>query len=285
MTAAAYKALDMLNAFASVGSTRFDITYTDLAGKKLDEGGFLSNRHINSLRSALGYMLRKADEQQHNFILRPRGSDRAQLIQLDDLSEEAARRVSPYSFMTLCTSPGNFQAWVAVSDATPDFARRLRKGAGADPSASGATRISGSRNFKAKYAPTFPTVEITESRQGNITTRAALERAGLVAPAERPKAPVRVSPTHTGRRKWPSYQRCVRNAPPVHRGDHRPDISKADFTWCMTAIDWGWSIEATAARLMEESAKAQENGEAYALTTAQNAAAAVARRNGQAQAR
>lgn len=50
----------------------------------------------------------------------------------------------------------------------------------------------------------------------------------------------------------------------------------------MTAIDWGWSIEATAARLMEESAKAQENGEHYALTAAQNAAAAVARRSGQA---
>jgi len=33
--------------------------------------------------------------------------------------------------------------------------------------------------------------------------------------------------------------------------------------------------------LMEESAKAQENGEHYALTTAQNAAAAVARRTGQ----
>ena len=61
-----------------------------------------------------------------------------------------------------------------------------------------------------------------------------------------------------------------------------PTISRADFTWCMTAIDWGWSIEATAARLMEESAKAQENGEHYALTAAQNAAAAVARRSGQA---
>ena len=50
----------------------------------------------------------------------------------------------------------------------------------------------------------------------------------------------------------------------------------------MTAIDWGWSIEATAARLMEESSKAQENGEGYALMTAQNAAAAVARRRAQA---
>ena len=45
----------------------------------------------------------------------------------------------------------------------------------------------------------------------------------------------------------------------------------------MIAIDWGWSIEATAARLMEESRKAQENGETYAARTVANAAAAVAR--------
>jgi hypothetical protein len=50
--------------------------------------------------------------------------------------------------------------------------------------------------------------------------------------------------------------------------------------FCMTALDWGWSAEATAARLMEESSKAQENGEAYAARTVANAAAAVARRVG-----
>ena len=48
----------------------------------------------------------------------------------------------------------------------------------------------------------------------------------------------------------------------------------------MTAIDWGWSVAETAARLMEESSKAQENGEAYATRTAQNAAAAVERGRG-----
>ena len=45
----------------------------------------------------------------------------------------------------------------------------------------------------------------------------------------------------------------------------------------MLAIDWGWGIEETAARLMEESSKARENGESYAQLTAQNAAAAVQR--------
>ena len=60
-------------------------------------------------------------------------------------------------------------------------------------------------------------------------------------------------------------------------GEDRPDISRADFTWCRTAIEWGWSREATAARLMELSSKAKENGERYAILTATNAAESVDR--------
>jgi hypothetical protein len=48
----------------------------------------------------------------------------------------------------------------------------------------------------------------------------------------------------------------------------------------LIALDWGFSVEETAARLMDESTKAKENGERYALLTAQNAAAALARRQG-----
>jgi hypothetical protein len=64
---------------------------------------------------------------------------------------------------------------------------------------------------------------------------------------------------------------------PEARGGGRPDISRADFTFCLIAIKWGWSVEETAERLMQESSKAQENGEAYAMRTARNAAAAVGR--------
>ena len=41
----------------------------------------------------------------------------------------------------------------------------------------------------------------------------------------------------------------------------------------MTAIDWGFSIEDTAVRLLEESGRARENGQRYALDTVGNAAA------------
>lgn len=49
----------------------------------------------------------------------------------------------------------------------------------------------------------------------------------------------------------------------------------------MTAIDWGWSVDETAERLIEESAKARAQGKAYAELTARKAAAAVERRSQQ----
>ncbi len=45
----------------------------------------------------------------------------------------------------------------------------------------------------------------------------------------------------------------------------------------MIAADWGWQVEEIAGRLMEESAKAKENGQAYALKTATNGADAAKR--------
>lgn len=69
----------------------------------------------------------------------------------------------------------------------------------------------------------------------------------------------------------------LEGAPLAHNSD-KPDVSRVDFTWCMVAADWGFGVVEIAARLMEESSKAQENGEQYALTTAQRAAEAAHRR-------
>lgn len=276
------KALAMLSAFASVGARAFDVTVTDIEGKKV-EGKYRGNRSIEELRRTIERMLQEAERDRHNVIIRPR-STIATLIQLDDLDAEKAERIAPYAFMVIRTSggqgsAGNHQAWVAVeNNAPPDFSRRLRKGAGADPTASGSTRISGSLNFKTKYAPAFPLVEITHANAGHIITTAALNEAGFVAAPEqvRPPRPAasRVSPG--SRKRWPSYELCVQGAPPTH-GDDRPDISKADFTWARTAIEWGWSVEATASRLMEFSSKAKENGERYAVQTATRAGESVIR--------
>jgi hypothetical protein len=99
--------------------------------------------------------------------------------------------VRAVAFLILQTSPGNHQAWVAVSglkdgEETKEFARRMRKGAGGDPSASGATHVAGTMNYKRKYVPGFPTVKIIDGAPSRIATAAAIESCGILAPPEPP---------------------------------------------------------------------------------------------------
>jgi hypothetical protein len=216
-------ALEMLDAFASVGAKQFDFTFTDTAGEKI---GFLGNRSLEQLHSAMPAILDEAAERQHNVIVRPRSAN-ATLIQLDDLGEDMAARLLPVSFLVLRTSAGSYQAWIAVADGDADFARRLRKGTGADLTASGASRISGSLNFKEKYAAAFPRVETVHARPGTVVTRAELEALGVVTPPEKtiPTA-IHFARCRPDARGWPSYERCLEGAP--KRDGGRPDRSRAD---------------------------------------------------------
>jgi hypothetical protein len=270
----------MLNAFSSVGAIRFTVTWTTLAG---DKEFFQRGANLADLARALPAMLDSAVGKQRNVIVRPHGPA-VMFVQLDDLKADQLPRLAAAVFLILETSPGNFQAWLAMPNiADKDFARRLRKGTGADPTASGATRVAGSLNFKQKYAPAFPRVSIRQASHGRLTSVAELERLGLVAAREAAQ-PLRISPARSrstgGSRKWPRYARCVDGAP-LNSEETGPDISRADFVFCMTAITWGWSVDETKARLMEESAKAQANGERYAELTARNAALAVERQRDQ----
>jgi hypothetical protein len=268
----------MLDLFASVGATHFDVTWTTCAG---DKELFRRNVPLTELERQLPGMLDFAPAKQRNIIVRPHGAS-VSFIQLDDLKGDRLAPLASSAFLILETSPGNFQAWVALAS-TPDkdFARRLRKGAGADPTASGATRVAGSLNFKDKYAPNFPRVAIHAGAPGRIATANELERLGLVAAPEPVAQPLRVhAPRISGKRSWPSYTRCLEGAP-LNSEETGPDVSRADFVFCMTAITWGWSVDDTAERLMEESTKAQANGKNYAALTARNAALAVERRRHQ----
>lgn len=270
------QAWQMLDLFASLGVHTFDLTRTDMDGQKR---GYRAAQGLEALRHWMPSLMRSAMQCRHNLIVRPKGA-RAELVQLDDLRGTMLERVRNTAFLILTTSAGNHQAWVAVRECGPDFARRLRQGSGADPSASGATRVAGTVNFKRQYTPDFPTVQILEATPQRIVTRGELEAAGLVAaPDPIPVIrPVRACPSWRAK-AWPSYERCLQNAPPTRQSD-RPDVSRADFTFCLLAIDWGWSIEETCEHLLEKSSKARENGEGYARLTAQRAAAAVDRRLG-----
>ena len=135
-------------------------------------------------RRTLPAMLDAAPAKQRNVIVRPHGPG-VTFIQLDDLKADQLARLAPAVFLTLETSPGNFQAWVALPESEDkDFARRLRKGTGADATASGATSVAGSLNFKDKYAPEFSARGDPPGESGPYDDAAELERLGLVAAPE-----------------------------------------------------------------------------------------------------
>jgi hypothetical protein len=211
----------------------------------------------------------KTVEAGDNLMIRPTGPN-VHFVQLDDLTAERLDRVRPAAFMIHATSPGNHQAWIAVSS-LPDgkeafkvLMRRVRKAVGGnDKSASGCTRLAGTENFKAKYIPGFPVVTILETVPCRVVTTSQLEALGLVAPPE----PVIVSsvislPTSRrerfgGESQLPDYQRCLERAP-LSKEHGGPDRSSADFDFCKWAARFGWSVKETAIKLLEVSEKAPE---------------------------
>jgi hypothetical protein len=266
----------MVDTFASLGVELLDIAHTNIDQEKR---GYRRGQTLRQVQTSLPYLLDSAPRRQNNIIIRPHQPPAdVLLIQLDDLAPAQLERVRPAAFLVLQTSPGNFQAWVAVEGDDRDFARRLKKGTGADLSASGSVRLAGSWNVKRRFAPNFPTVTIEEAHPGRKVTKAQLESMGLVAPAppkpEAPASPLRCS-DRPQRLAWPSYDRCLQGAPDSTGGGKKR--THADFTFCVIAIDhFRRTPEETAARLMQVSTKAQENGEAYALRQAMSAAERVA---------
>jgi RepB DNA-primase N-terminal domain len=264
----------MLDLFESLGVRSINVTITDEAGRKV---AFKRYKTVETLRAALAGLLLASTEQRLNVIVRPLAPRALSLIQLDDLTSSQVDRVRAMSFLVLETSPDNFQAWLAAKEADADTPRRLKKAAGADPNASGATRLAGSYNFKSKYAPEYPRVRLQSIAPQRTVPVAELERAGLVAPGELSAYGARHAPLLQPNHRflvWPSYARCLADAPNA-RNHEGKDRSAADFEFCLISIDRGWSVEDTANYLMAESEKARSTGYKYALFTAKRAASVV----------
>jgi hypothetical protein len=276
----------MLDVCASVGARAVALTLTSQSGEK---EYFRRNVPLDELgRSLQQGMLDDAAKHRRNVIIRPHDGKpdnqrEVSFLQLDDLT---ADRLPEVAFVTFETSPGNYQAWLALPGRLDkELASRMRKGAGADIGASGATRIPGSLNFKPDHAPEktgrphYPRVTIKEARLGQKVTAAELEQLGLVAPKEHfaPIAPARFESAHM--RQWPDFQYNLDRAKPNKAGTG-PDLSGVDFVWCMTAATWGFDVNDTAEELLKvsEHARQQSDPEDYAKRTAKNAAGYVERR-------
>lgn len=286
-------AIVMIDGFASVGVSAFDVTLLDIDEEKKD----FQICPVAELKRNLSERLDKATCAQLNVIIRPRSAD-ALLVQLDDLDAEKAGKLAPHAFLTVQTSPNNYQVWVAVTDGPKDgtdrkdearqFRKRLRKGAGADTSATGAVRLAGSLNIKRKYAPAFPVVRVSQAQPGQYVTVAQLDAAGLIAPEDTvtPAAGCvpqlsRPSPRADAPRAWPSYDQALKGAP-IKNGER--DRSLADFMWAKWAAQRGWQANEIAYKLAEISDKAKERAmrgdNGYAVLTATNAVKAMERERG-----
>jgi hypothetical protein len=160
--------------------------------------------------------------------------------------------------MTVETSPGNYQAWLAIVGGDDDLIRRLVKAVCVDWNASRAVRVAGSPNCKAKYAPDFPGVRIAGLQPSKTIRPAQLVDLGLVAPP--PVAWPLSTPFHgTHSRGWPDYERVLRCAPVTKDG--RLDRSRADYLWCKWAVERGNPFANVAARLLDVSEKARQEWE------------------------
>lgn len=289
-TAAACEATAIanLNAWATalnaLGLTaRWGILHTDIDRNKTAWREY----SMGALRCTVGQILQVGKRKRWNVIVRMFPGIKGRLIQLDDLSVGQTNILTPYAFLVTCTSSGNYQAWLAVQDGTPELHERLIAHFGADGrGSSGSARLAGSVNFKRKYERNgFPTVEITQHNPGTLTSVRALEAAGFVSAREQtfPEAashPRVIRPTCRSRQRggpqaWPDYVRCVEGARKYGGGS--PDISAADFLWCRIAFQWGWSVPEVASELIRFSRHAQKRGQGaqYCDRTARKAAATV----------
>jgi hypothetical protein len=297
------EAFKMLDIFASCGAQSFVVTKTEIEWPGHKELKWGKTYPIETLRENLPAIVRISAVRRpvklpdhseamagENVIIRPIGPGVA-FVQLDDLkTQEQIDHVRPAAFIIHETSPGNRQAWIAVSgvpegkEQFKEFTRRVRRAVGAnDKSASHATRLAGTENWKTKYLPNPPTVTILEAHPGRTMTPAQLDELHLLAEPERMESVVDLRPHRVSRhsnreRQWPDYERCLLGAPRSSNGNG-PDRSLADFFFCKMAAQRGWSIEETEQRLLEVSEKARERArcgdEGYAHVTALNAAAAA----------
>ena len=280
----------MLDAFTSVGAERFHVTFTNI---REEETGFFKNRTAPSMRYNLPSWVQRSARLRpydisatdtapaqsviagENLIIRPYAPPPVVLVQLDDLEQQKLERVRRAAFLILRTSPKatGFQAWLAVQGGDRDITRRLKRGVGADKSASGSVRMAGSGNYKWDYRASFPTVAIEQAQPGRIVTRAELEGMGIMAPPPPATSSLRCSNDRQRLPYWPDWNRCLEEM--LAGGKKR---SAADYYFACIASDrYRRTPEEIADKLMEFSSKARENGYDYALGQAERATEHVAK--------
>jgi hypothetical protein len=248
------EALEMVDAFISIGSIRFDVTRTDIEGKKVM---YYAGRNVKAVKELLlPFLLPIVWELHHNLIIRPAAPRDAVLAQLDDLDSQKLETILSKAFLVIETSPNNYQGWIAIEGGGDEIVRRLVRGMGVDEVASRSVRLAGTLNVKPDYLPDFPVVRICSVKSRHRVKSGDVEH--LLALPRQPF--VYRGPITQGSRGWPDYGYCLRGAKKVETGKRKgePDRSSADYFWCKWALERNNTPKAVQTKLLEVSVKAQE---------------------------
>ncbi len=202
------EAQKLVEAFESVGVTQFKtvfISCVSLSGDYRCVGA--EDATAEQVRSRIDGYVRRSERQTQSVCLRPVNPELNQdakvcsngaLIQVDDCSPDVLARLAPYSFLTVETSPGNFQAWLALPKGVTEGERisvrerllRQLKDTSANGGAFNSVRLPGCLNAKEKYRDSqghLPRVKVVDVVPSLVAAPALLETAGLLATPLPPK--------------------------------------------------------------------------------------------------
>lgn len=171
-----------LEAFDSVGVTQFSVLLLHDETGAVEEVAFVDGAELR--RRLPRYLERNANDG-WSFIV----DVGDQVIQVDDCDDAVLASLLPFTFLTISTSPGSYQAWLCLSDPSARDAVRERlllrlATTSANGAWCGGLRWPGSQNCKPRHRRpdgSFPTVRNHTIALGRRVTPAELERAGLLA--------------------------------------------------------------------------------------------------------
>ena len=241
------EAVTAADAFWSVGAHPDQVLF------KNDATGAVDVRDVtdDDLSVNLGAWIADAERRGQSFIVRLRGDG---LIQVDDCDQESREFLEPLAFLTVETSPGSFQAWLAVDGVDLEQTRRriflglAQRGMEGNGGSYGSLRWPGSINFKPERRGPggSPIVRVMTTQSGCRVTLEELASFSLLPelPAAAPSLPVFDPRQFAGPQKWPDYGKCLA----VKRTRSEAD---AQFVWI--ALQRGFSDSEIAAKLAEVS--------------------------------
>lgn len=264
-------------AFESVGVTEFKTVFLSCVPIGGDARCVGSEEvKASDISARLSGYIRRSERQEQSICLRPRDG---RLIQVDDCSSEIVERLAPYSFLTVETSTGNYQVWIALPITLSDDERKetrerlLRKfkesGETANGGAYNSVRLPGALNAKEKYRArlgNYPRVRLAACAPGLVIAPQLLGQAGLLAEPLPPKViEISAYSNATLPTREADYFEYLRRAGKAD--SYKPDRSNADICYAIVMLKMGWPRYHIAARINELSGKAKGRRDSYAEKT------------------